>query len=60
MYSNHRQTIILAYITHPTKPAISNSSSTPTRCLPRNITERIHVEGPLVGVLLLACTLDSP
>ena len=64
MYSNHRQTIILAYITHPTKPAIS---STPTRCLPRipeglirNITERIHVEGPLVGVLLLACTLDSP
>ena len=26
----------------------------------RNITERIHVEGPLVGVLLVACTLDSP
>ena len=38
---------------------ICNSSSTPTRCLPRNITERIHVEGPLVGVLLVACTLES-
>ena len=26
----------------------------------RNITERIHVEDPLVCVLLVACTLESP